>query len=80
MASKFRMAVTCPVCAATIKSDGWTVDFTNPEGVVLLDLFANEEFECERCGTIVYTGDTENMYEYEESECVDTLEDEEEEE
>lgn len=66
MASKFRMAVTCPVCGETIVSDGWTVDFVNKEGVVLLDLFANEEFECEHCGTAVYTGDVEQMYEYEE--------------
>lgn len=79
MASKFRMAVTCPVCGNTIVSDGWTVDFTNKEGVVLLDLFADEEFECENCGTTVYTGDVEQMYEYDGgNRIVDDEEDEEE--
>ena len=78
MSSKFRMAVTCPVCDETILSDGWTVDFTQPEGVVTLDMFACEEFECERCGTIVYTGDVEQMYEYEEHEIEGQDEDEEE--
>ena len=66
MASKFKMAVACPVCGEVIRSNGWTVDYTNPEGVVLLDLFECEEFECDRCGTVVYTGDVEQMYEYQE--------------
>lgn len=78
MSSRFRMAVTCPVCGEVILSDGLTVDFTNSEGVVLLDLFACEEFECEQCGTIVYTGDVEQMYDYEEHEIEWQDEDEEE--
>lgn len=79
MATKFRMAVTCPVCGGTIKADGWTIDFTQSEGVVLLDMFACEEFECEHCGTVVYTGDVEQMYEYEEGqECCEEDEDTEE--
>lgn len=68
MANKFRMAVTCPVCGETIKASGWTIDFENQEGVVLLDLFACEEFNCDNCGTVVYTGDVDCMYEYEDGE------------
>jgi len=78
MASKFRMAVTCPVCGETIKDDGWSIDFTQAEGVVTLDMFACQEFECERCGTVVYTGDVEQMYEYEEGD--DPVDDDDEEE
>lgn len=66
MANKFKMAVTCPVCGEIIVDDGWTVDFASPDGIVLLDLFECQEFECERCGTVVYTGDVDQMYEYEE--------------
>ena len=66
MASKFRMAVMCPVCGETIMDEGWSIDYTNPDGVVVLDMFADQEFECKRCGTVVYTGDVEQMCEYEE--------------
>lgn len=79
MENRFRMAVICPVCRETIRADGWTIDFTNPAGVVVLDLFACMEFECDCCGTVVYTGDVEQMYEYEEGNCGDEDSDDEEE-
>lgn len=63
--SVFKLAVTCPICDEIIISDGWHVDSTLPDGVVNLDSFACEHFECENCGTVVYTGDVECMYEYE---------------
>lgn len=62
---KYILAVTCPVCGKTIKDTGYSVDFTNEDGVVLLDMFANTDFECEECGTVVYTLDVESMYKYE---------------
>ena len=66
--NKFIMAVECPVCGALAKSDGMTVDFTAPEGVVCLNLFSQEEFECDECGTIIYTGDMEDHLYYDEPE------------
>jgi hypothetical protein len=45
-----------------------TVDFTAPEGVVCLNLFSQETFECNRCCTVIYTGDMEDALYYEEAE------------
>ena len=63
--SRFKLAVTCPVCGEIIIQDGWCIDTTLPDNVVNLDFFACESFECEHCDTVVYTGDTDCMYEYE---------------
>ena len=69
--TKFRMAVQCPKCDTLIVDNGYQVDFTTPNAdipIVTLDLFAMQEFECCLCGTKVYTGDADSMYEYEECE------------
>lgn len=66
--NKFIMAVCCPVCGELVKSDGWTVDFTTSENVVCLDLFSQQDFHCEMCGTDIYTGDMEDSLWYEEPE------------
>ena len=73
--NKFIMAVECPVCGELAKADGMTVDFSAPEGVVCLNLFSQETFECDRCGTTIYTGDMEDAIDYEESEDFDEDED-----
>ena len=73
--NKFIMAVECPVCGELAKADGMTVDFTSPEGVVCLNLFSQETFECDRCGTTIYTGDMEDAIDYEEAEDFDEDED-----
>ena len=65
--SQYQLAVTCPCCDETILGN-IVADFTNPNGVVLLDLFACEAFVCENCGTTVITGDADCMYEVEEPE------------
>ena len=75
--NKFIMAVECPVCGELAKADGMTVDFTSPEGVVCLNLFSQETFECDKCGTVIYTGDMEDHLFYDEPE--DEYEDEDEE-
>lgn len=50
------------------------VDFTVPDGVVNLDMFGCQCFECERCGTKVYTsGDISDMVEIEEGKELDDL-------
>jgi predicted RNA-binding Zn-ribbon protein involved in translation (DUF1610 family) len=68
----FIMAVTCPLCGETIIDDGFVSDYSvepkNGIPVVDLSLFSCHEFICENCGTKVYTGDEESMYEYEEGE------------
>ena len=64
--STFRLAVTCPVCDEVIIQNGWGIDSTLPDRVINLDSFACEQFDCHNCGTIVYTGDVDCMYEYEE--------------
>jgi hypothetical protein len=66
--NKFIMAVECPVCGSLVKADGVTADFTAPEGVVCLNLFSQETFECDRCGTTIYTGDMEDALYYDEPE------------
>lgn len=78
--NKFIMAVECPVCGELVQSDGMTVDFTAPEGVVCLNLFSQESFECPRCGTVSYTGDMEESLYYDEPEDWDEDDDEYEEE
>lgn len=65
--NQYQLAVTCPCCGETILGNV-VADFTNPNGVVLLDMFACEAFVCENCGTTVITGDADCMYEVEESE------------
>ena len=62
--SVFQMAVECPECREIILGDV-VMDHSCPDGVVTLDLFANESFRCERCNTVVYTGDVGCMYEHE---------------
>ena len=45
------------------------MDFTTPNTdipIVSLGLFSQSTFKCEKCGTTVYIGDEDNMYEYEE--------------
>jgi len=67
--SKFKMTVGCPVCDELIVDDGIVVDFTTPNTdipIVSLGLFSQSTFKCEKCGTTVYIGDEDNMYEYEE--------------
>lgn len=64
--SVIKLAMTCPVCEEVIIQDGWCMDSTIPDKVVNLDMFAYQHFECENCGTNVYTGDVDSMYEYEE--------------
>lgn len=66
--NKFIMAVECPVCGELAKADGMTVDFTSPEGVVCLNLFSQETFECDKCGTVIYTDDMEDHLFYDEPE------------
>lgn len=61
--SEYTLAVICPECESVILG-GRVRDMTNQNGVVLLDLFACESFQCESCGTIVYTGDTYSLYEW----------------
>lgn len=70
----FKPAVTCPLCGKTIVGNR-VMDFTNPDGIVLLNLFELTSFHCERCGTSVYTGDVEEFYEVEEGEIPDDDED-----
>ena len=55
--NQYQLAVTCPNCDETILGN-IVADFTNPKGVVLLDMFA--------CETVI-TGDADCMYEVEES-------------
>lgn len=62
--SVFQMAVQCPECGETILGNR-VMDHTNHDGVILLDLFANETFCCEGCGTRVFTGDVDCFYESE---------------
>lgn len=68
--TEFIMAVTCPICSETIiKNDGIVSDFTTPDSdipIVNLSLFSCTTFTCEECGTKVYVGEDECMYEYEE--------------
>ena len=64
--NRFQMAVICPVCSNAILASV-VLDETVRPGVVVLDCFQMELFHCEECGTKVYTGDVECMYEYEES-------------
>ena len=61
MANSFIAAVTCPKCDKLIVDNGKTLDFTCDEGVVNLELFSQREFECEDCGTKVYTGDVSDF-------------------
>ena len=64
----FKMAVSCPTCDELVVANGYCRDYTTPdEGIpiVTLNLFAMQTFKCE-CGTQIYTGDDESMYEYEE--------------
>lgn len=73
--NQYQLAVTCPNCDETILGSV-VADFTNPKGVVLLDMFACEAFVCEKCGTTVITGDLYSMYEVEESDTADEDEEE----
>ena len=66
----FKPAVICPLCGETIVGDR-VMDFTNPDGVVLLNLFELTSFNCSKCGTSVYTGDVEEFCEVEEGEIPD---------
>ena len=66
--ARFRMAVECPSCEELIVAAGYCMDYTTPEDdipIVTLNLFAMQTFTCD-CGTQVYTGDDDCMYEYEE--------------
>lgn len=63
--NRYKMAVECPTCGEVVLGDD-IVDYTNPAGVIVLDLFACAKFECSKCGTLIITGDTESFYEYEE--------------
>lgn len=56
MANSFIPAITCPICDNLVEGDA-TFDLTCDEGVVNLELFAQREFECKKCGTHIYTGD-----------------------
>lgn len=66
--NKFIMAVECPVCGEVVKADGLTVDFTADDRVVCLNLFSQQDFHCEACGTDIYTNDMEDCIDYEETE------------
>lgn len=63
--NRFKLALECPSCGEIIEGDVM-VDFTVPEGVVLLNSFEQQEFYCNACGTTVYTGDVDSFCEYEE--------------
>lgn len=65
--NRYKMAVECPTCGEVVLGED-IIDYTNPAGVVVLDLFANSSFECEKCGTKIWTGDVGCFYEFEESE------------
>ena len=69
--NKFIMAVECPVCGEVVKADGLTVDFTADDRVVCLNLFSQQDFNCEACGTYIYTGDMEEQLWWEEAEDED---------
>lgn len=71
--NRYKMAVECPTCGEVVLGED-IIDYTNPAGVVVLDLFACMSFRCEKCGTMIYTGDADSFYEYEEA---DEAEDEE---
>lgn len=64
--NRYKMAVECPTCGEVVLGDD-IIDYTNPAGVVVLDLFACAKFECNKCGTLIITGDAESLYEYEEA-------------
>lgn len=64
--NRYKMAVECPTCGEVVLGDD-IIDYTNPAGVVVLDLFACAKFECDKCGTLIITGDAESFYEYEEA-------------
>lgn len=65
--NRYKMAVECPTCGEVVLGED-IIDYTNPAGVVVLDLFACMSFRCEKCGTMIYTGDADSFYEYEEAE------------
>lgn len=64
--NRYKMAVECPTCGEVVLGDD-IIDYTNPAGVVVLDLFACAKFVCDKCGTLIITGDAESFYEYEET-------------
>lgn len=61
----FKISVSCPNCGNRIVQDGWMQDYSTDAPIIDLSFFACEQFECRNCGTTVYTGDEESMYEYE---------------
>ena len=65
--NRYKMAVECPTCGEVVLGDD-IIDYTNPAGVVVLDLFACTAFKCEKCGTKIWTGDSYSLYEFEEAE------------
>lgn len=65
--NRYKMAVECPTCGEVVLGED-IIDFTNPAGIVVLDLFACASFECEKCGTKIWTGDADSFYEFEEAE------------
>ena len=65
--NRYKMAVECPTCGEVVLGED-IIDYTNPAGVVVLDLFACTKFHCEKCGTDIYTGDADSFYEYKEPE------------
>ena len=61
---KYRIGLTCPNCGEDIISDGYCMDYTTDD-VVMLDAFTHQSFECENCGATVYTNDADSMCDYE---------------
>lgn len=64
--NRYKMAVECPTCGEVVLGED-IIDYTNPAGVVVLNLFECNSFKCDKCGTRIYTGDVESFYEYEET-------------
>jgi endogenous inhibitor of DNA gyrase (YacG/DUF329 family) len=65
--NRYKMAVECPTCGEVVLGED-IIDYTNPAGVVVLDLFACTDFKCKKCGTKIWTGDSYSLYEFEEME------------
>ena len=64
--TKFKMAVTCPVCGEMIVSNGVVTDFTVSSNIPIVDLrhFSDMECICNECGTVVHVNDDDNLYEF----------------
>lgn len=62
---KYKIALNCPNCRTLIVHPGWVADYGTDALIINLSAFECERFDCPHCGTTVYTGDADSMYEVE---------------